>query len=252
MKKIIFNFILILALSITVVKGNNDELFRQANQDYKNKAWDKAIAGYSKLLSNGQESAAVYFNMGNASFKKNDLPNAILYYEKARKLNPGDADIQYNLKIANARIVDKIDVLPELFYKRWWNDTRSFFTADGWAWSALISLCLFFTFFTFYLVLRSSSLRRTSFFTSLLVLLFFVLSMVFSSQSYNLIINQREAIVFEPAVPVKSSPDETGTDLFMLHEGTKVKILDNVGDWYRVAIASGSDGWVTSQSLKVI
>lgn len=251
MSKIILNFILILALSITIAKGN-DELFRQANEEYKNKAWDKAITDYGKLLSSGQESAIVYYNLGNAWFKKNDLPNAILYYEKARKLNPGDADIQFNLSVVNARIVDKIDVLPELFYKRWWKETRSFFTADGWAITALISLTLFFTLLTIYLVMRSSLLRKTAFFTALLVLLIFVLSMVFSSQSYNLIINQREAIVFDPAVPVKSSPDETSTDLFILHEGTKVKILDNVGDWYRVVIASGSDGWVTSTSLKVI
>jgi len=251
MRKIFFNFIVILALSMPVVKGN-DALFQQANEDYKNKSWDKAIAGYGKLLSNGQESAAVFFNLGNAWFKKNDIPNAILNYEKARKLSPGDADIQFNLKVANARIVDKIDVLPELFYKRWWNEIRSFFTADGWAIASLITLSLFFGLFTLYLVIRAAMVRRLAFFASFLVLIVFGFSMVFSSQSYKLVLNQREAIVFDPAVSVKSSPDEASTDLFMLHEGTKVKILDNLGDWYRVAIASGSDGWVSSQSLKVI
>jgi len=230
----------------------NETLFQQANEEYRQKNYDKAIVAYEKILSTGHESSILYYNLGNAWFKKNDLPRAILFYEKSLKLNPGDADVQFNLKVANSRITDKIDVLPELFYKRWWKEARSFFSVDGWAVVTLLSLLVFFILLTLYLVMRPLFIRRSAFFASVFVLVLSVISMVFAYQSYHLLTRQQEAIVFEPAVSVKSSPDEVSTDLFMLHEGTKVRILDNVGDWYRVVIASGSDGWVNSQSLKVI
>jgi tetratricopeptide (TPR) repeat protein len=249
-KKVIMLFLSFL-FGAGLVFGN-ETLFQQANAEYQKKNYDKAIVSYEKILSAGQESAVLYYNLGNAWFKKNDLPRAILYYEKALKLSPGDADIQFNLKVANSRITDKIDVLPELFYKRWWKEARTLLSVDGWAIASLIFVLVFFGLLTIYLMVRPLMIRRAAFFSALFMMLFGVFSLIFAYQSYHLLINQREAIVFDPAVSVKSSPDEASTDLFMLHEGTKVRILDNVGDWYRVVIASGSDGWVSSQSLKVI
>jgi len=251
MERKIVTLCLLFLFGSGIVLGN-ETLFQQANSEYQKKNYDKAILSYEKILSSGHESSELYFNLGNAWFKKKELPSAILYYEKALKLSPGDADIQFNLKVANSRITDKIDVLPEMFYNRWWKEARSFFSVDGWAAVTLVSVLVFFVLLTLYLVMRPLFIRRSAFFAALFVLLISVFSMVFAYQSYHQLTRQQEAIVFDPAVSVKSSPDEASTDLFMLHEGTKVRILDNVGDWYRVVIASGSDGWVSSQSLKVI
>ncbi len=253
MKAIRFVILSCFILSMNGVIGNTlESIFEQANKDYKAKNYERAVQGYEKVLAGGMESASLYYNLGNAYYKQNQWAAAILNYEKARKLSPGDDDIQFNLRLANSKIVDKIESVPELFFYRWWKEARSQFSADGWAMVSILLCFLFFVFLTLYLLTKPRLLRKTSFWLALVLLGTFGLSMTFAHQSQQKKMSQKEAIIFQPAVNVKSSPDDNSVDLFIIHEGTKVNVTDDLGDWYKVVIANGSVGWVKADVLKLI
>ena len=174
---------------------------------------------------------------------------AILYYEKALKLDPGNDDIRTNLEIANLAVVDKINVLPQSFIARWWNGLKSSFSADGWAWVSvaafgLLLLCLFV-----FLMSRRTRLRKAGFFVGLLLVVALAFSLVFAVKQYRDMKHQDEAIVMTPTVTVKSSPSENSVDLFVLHEGAKVRIMDSAKEWNKIKIADGSVGWLQSSAM---
>jgi hypothetical protein len=182
----------------------------------------------------------------------NDLASAILYYEKAKKLNPGNEDINFNLKVTNNKIADKIEPLPEMFYKRWYRNLVELFPVDQWARITLLTYILSLLFALIYVMSQRIYLRKMGFWAGIL---FFILSLVsvhFSVQNYKTLQNNTEAIIFAPTVTIKSSPDEKSIDLFVLHEGTKIKILDNIGNWYEIRIANGSVGWLPVSSVEKI
>ena len=228
---------------------NNQLLIEEAGKLYNEGTYDRAVEMYQKVLGSGFESAELYYNLANAHFKMNELAPAILYYEKAAKLNPSDEDIQFNLAIANSRIVDKIETVPELFYVRWWNSLIFTFSVDGWAVISLIAFVLLLVsalgFFLFDVII----IKKTAFWTGIVFLLLSVSSFALANQKYNSFRKDHEAIVFTPTVTVKSSPAENSIDLFVIHEGTKVHITDNVGDWTEIKIANGTIGWLKSTDL---
>jgi tetratricopeptide (TPR) repeat protein len=250
--KRIFLFLLFIFPLIQVAAADSKDLSGIANEDYKAGKYAKAAETYEKIIGSGYESVETYYNLGNAYFKLNKLPEAILYYEKARKLSPGDEDINYNLKVANSKIVDKIDILPELFYVRYWKTIISWFSVDQWAKLSIVFFCLFFVLAGLYLYSRRQLIRMMAFWTAVAVFLLTVLTFSIAVKNYNVLINQKEAVVFTPALTVKSSPDEGSVDLFVLHEGTKVIISDNLGTWTKITISNGSVGWVPSSELKLI
>ncbi len=248
-------FLLVLSfLLVRVTAGANDHaaLFRQATDAYQQKQYDKAFETWEKIATSGVESSELYFNLGNASYKMNRLADAIWYYEKAFRLDPGDQDIQFNLRMANARIVDKIDVLPELFYQKWWKAARALHSPDGWAWLSILFISLFFLFTACYLLFKILIIRKISFWIALIFLLTTFFSLTFAWQTYQIHRTTTDAIVFTPTVNVKSSPDDHSVDLFVVHEGTKVGVTDQLGEWYRIQIANGSVGWIRANTVKVI
>jgi tetratricopeptide (TPR) repeat protein len=252
MKSIVLFFACLLFTFLTVRADNISQLMQDGNTAYQEKKYSLAAVNYNKVISQGYESPGLYFNLGNAYFKMDSLPEAILYYEKARKINPGDEDILFNLRIANSKIVDKIDVLPELFYIRYWKEIRSSFSRDQWAVSSIIGLSLFLGFIGVYLLSRKQILRKFAFWFGLAGFVFVIFSLVFSWQSNANLENQREAVVFQDAVMVKSSPDSGSMDIFVVHAGTKVRIDDKVGDWLKISISNGSVGWVEALTLRMI
>ncbi|PKP45293.1 MAG: hypothetical protein CVT94_18455, partial [Bacteroidetes bacterium HGW-Bacteroidetes-11] len=214
--------------------------------------YGNAITIYEEILSSGFESPDLYYNLGNAYFKNEELPKAILNYERALKLNPGNEDYRFNLRFANDKLIDKIDALPELFYIIWWNSLKNKLSANNWAMLALVSFTLVFILLVAFLLSRTLLMKRTLFYTGVLLILLHILSGVLAWQTKTEAKQKQTAIVFAPNLPVKSSPDESSIDLFVIHEGLKVQIIDKIGEWNEIKIGNGSKGWVKSETLERI
>ena len=201
----------------------------------------------------GLESAALYCNTGDAFFKDGNLPKSILYYEKALKLDPSYEDARYNLELLNARIQDRIEFVPEFILKVWAKDVCWLMDSDSWAVAFLVFLGLTLAMLLLFLLAPSVAGRRTGFFTGIVMLLLAVASISFSIWQKNDYFKADEAIVMRPVSAVKSSPSsESSQDLFVLHEGTKVRILDQVGPWNNIELSDGRQGWIPSGDIEVI
>lgn len=251
MKKVFI--ILLLALSAGLASADDNKiLLEEANKKYSEDNFDQAIGLYQKVIENGMESAAVYFNLGNAYFKINNMPSAILYYEKAKKLRPNDEDILHNLEIANSRTVDKIENVPEIFYIRWWKNLLYAFTVDDWAVISLVSFGLLFLMLLFFLLTNRYWLKKFSFWLGILFIVVSATTWMLANQKYKTFTEDHQAIVFTPTLTVKSSPSETSIDLFVIHEGTRVQITNHIGEWYEVKIANGSVGWLKENDIRKI
>ena len=226
--------------------------FEQANEAYRHGDYQKAIGLYQQVIKNGYESPAIYYNLGNAYFKSNDIPSSILFYERARRLAPGDDDIAYNLRLANLRVVDKIEPVPQVIFIRWWNGIEQSFSSDGWAvfvivcvWAVIAAGLVFFLF-------RSFTVKRLSLFAVALCVILVVFGFYSMVHQYQYEQSANSGIVFSPTVSVKSAPDEKSTDLFVIHEGVKVDLLDIVGTWRKIRLADGKIGWLSQEDIKVI
>jgi tetratricopeptide (TPR) repeat protein len=228
-----------------------DHVFK-GNKAYQAGSYSLAAGLYQKVADAGYESPELFYNLGNTYFKMNDYPRAILWYERARRIDPGSEDINFNLNVANTKISDKIEPLPALFYKRWYNSMVQLFSIDTWALmgvglfiGTLLSLVL-------YLASRVLFLRKVGFWSAAGLMFFCLVSFSMAWSGYSFTKSTSEAIIFAPTITVKSSPDEKSTDLLVLHEGTKVRLLDSIGGWYEIRIASGSVGWLPNNSLEKI
>jgi tetratricopeptide (TPR) repeat protein len=250
--RLIAIFLYLLFVSLAVSAGEEEVLIVKANRAYSAGAYTNATDTYKKVVALGWESPELYYNMGNAFFKLNDFANAILWYERAKRLDPGNEDIDFNLKVANNKIADKIEPLPELFYKRWFFALVQLFPIDTWAWIGIVLFIAALACGTIYLVSHVLFFRKIGFWAGLTMLFLALISLSFSWSGYSVQQSTREAIVFAPTITVKSSPDDKSTDLFVVHEGTKVRLLDNISGWYEIKIANGSVGWLPSGSLEKI
>jgi hypothetical protein len=201
------------------------------------------------VISLGYTSAPLYFNLGNACYKQNEISLAILYYEKAKLLNPGDEDIRQNLAMANTRIVDKIETIPVFFARRWFNAMAGKFMPDTWAKAALILFILSLASFFAYMAGRDQNLRKAGFISGIILVLLCISSLVLMHNRKKVILESRGAIVMSPVVNAKSSPDDQGTSVFVLHEGTRVMQVDSLQNWKEVRIPDGNKGWVPDSVL---
>ena len=252
MKTIFFSIAVFYFMHALSVYAGNKELIEKGNKEYKSGDYVSAIITYQKMIETGNVSPELYYNTGNAYFKANDNARAILYYERAKRMKPSDEDINFNLKLANSKIIDKIDVLPGLFFVNWWNFAGTLFSHSGWAIVSILAFCLMLGLFLFYLFGNSLSLRKISFFSGIAFMGIFVLSLLFARKQFLLSNNTDEAIIMSPVVNVKSSPDIQATDIFVIHDGTKVKIIDNIGSWYEIKIPSGNKGWIDRAVFETI
>jgi tetratricopeptide (TPR) repeat protein len=254
MKKI-KNIALVALLQLIVLSGfaySPDSLVAIGNRAYNQGMYDSALLVYNQVADQNLQSAQLFYNMGNAYFKNNNIPAAILYFEKAGKLAPSDENIQYNLNVANSMIVDKIEQVPELFYKNWWNYFYNLFNVDTWTVIALLSLVFLVIMITWFVLTKSRSFKQLSFYLGLFLLLSTIAAFGLASQKYYYSTEHKEAIVFTPSITVKSSPTQSAVDLFVIHEGTKVRVLDHVSGWIEIRIPDGSIGWLPDNSIKEI
>lgn len=246
----IFSVILFFSALVHANGPTPQAMIDSATSAYTKGYYEAAIQWYEKVLATGNESAALYYNLGNAWFKRNEMAPAIYYYEKALLLNPSDEDILFNLKVANSRIVDKIDVVPDLFFERWWKSLYTLFSGDTWAWLSIVFIALFLLALGVFLLSGRPVIKRSGFYSALFLLLLGLLSYTFAYKNHYRQTHHTHGIIFEPSVTVKSSPDENSVDLFVLHEGTKVQLSDSLNSWVKIKIANGSVGWVPGNTLR--
>jgi tetratricopeptide (TPR) repeat protein len=253
MKNILITVLFILMAGFMRAGTNApDSLVAAGNNAYNQGNYELAKELYLSVTEQGLASSELYYNLGNAFFKLDDIPSAILYYEKARKLNPKDEDINFNLNLANSRVIDKIVPVPEFFLKKWWLQVLQLTSPDGWARSIILFFILFLVFAASFLVSKAVIIRKLSFWGGVVFLALTFFTFAVGRQSHSQFRNEVEGIVFTPTVTVKSSPSENSVDLFVIHEGTKVRILDELEDWSEVRIANGSVGWIHPRDYRPI
>ena len=230
-----------------------DSLWNAANGAYAEGRWSDAVNDYRMISGMGLESAALYCNTGDAFFKDGNVPMAILYYERSLKLDPSYEDAWYNLDLMNAAIQDRIDPVPEFILKVWFRDICYIMDSDAWAVCFLVFLALTFAMVLLFLLAPGVGGRRTGFFAGIVMLMLAAFSAGFSVWQKKDYMKADEAIVMRPVASVKSSPSaEASTDLFILHEGAKVRILDEVGRWRNIELADGRQGWLPADDMEVI
>lgn len=230
-----------------------DSLWDAANLAYVEGRWADAISDYQMISSMGLESAALYCNTGDAFFKDGNVPMAILYYERALKLDPSYDDARYNLDLLNSTIQDRIDPVPEFVLKAWAREICYIMDSNAWTVCFFVLFALTLAMALLFLLAPTVGGRRTGFFTGIVLLLLAVFSLCFSIWQKNDYMKAEGAIVMRPVTSVKSSPSaEASKDLFILHEGTKVKIIDQVGSWNNIELADGRQGWIPSGDIETI
>lgn len=226
-----------------------DELFVKANKLYNQNAYDSAVVVYESIINKGYSSPELYYNLGNTYYKIRNYPMAIYYYEKSLKLDPNNEDTKHNIEIAKTFISDKIEPVPEIFIKTWWNRFCNLFTLNTWSIIALIITCFVLLSLFFYITARTRKLKKSMFFSSIIFILLTICAFSVATKKYNYMRSNNEGIIVSPTITVKSSPSTSSIDLFVLHEGSKVKILDKTGEWEKIKIANGSVGWLPSSTI---
>lgn len=230
-----------------------DSLWSKGVQAYTDGRWSECTESLKALESVGVVSPELYYNLGNAYFKSGDYPHAILYYERTLKISPSFEDARINLDFANSLIRDKIDAVPEFVLKSWARKVCYLMPSDFWA---LISIVLFAAALALFLVFRlgaSRGLRRTGFYCSIVALILSASSFGMAQWQRNSYLKADGAIVMKPVTSVKSSPSrDSSKDLFVLHEGTKVTVLDTVGEWKNISLSDGRQGWIEESDMEMI
>lgn len=237
---------------VAVAEVDNMALWERANQAYIDGNYDAAVADYQTIEGRGYTSARLYYNMGNAYYKQGQIGSAILYYNRALVVAPSMDDARYNLEIAEAQTKDKIAVVPEFFLNRWLRTFKSSISCTVWSGMSVVLFAVVLIFALLFLLGSRIKVRKAGFYGALVALLLFVVTTIFAVSSRNDIIDRSGAIVMSSAISVKSSPDRAATDMFVLHEGTKVEISAEIDGWCEVTIADGKKGWTESAHLERI
>ncbi len=244
--------VLILCLGSFLSSVAEDSRFKQGNDFYTDGKYEDAINVYQDILDSNVESAEVYFNLGNSYYKSGQLASAILNYERALLLKPHDKDIKYNRDLAASQITDKLDTVGEFFLISWFKKFRDSSKSDTWA---IISVICFFIASVsagVFFLSKKRVYKQLSFYLGLILLVISFTTFNFSAAQKSTLTHRTTAIVFSPSATVKSSPSNEGTELFILHEGTKVRVLESLGDWQRIEISDGSEGWLPTNAIVVI
>ena len=248
--KQLFYILAFVVSSITCAQNNH--FFKEANALYNDANYTEALAKYNVILESGEHSAALYFNIANAHYKLNHIAPSIYYYEKALLLKPNDKDIKNNIAFARNMTVDAIDTVPEVGISKLIKNVTNMMSFDAWAKSSVTFVMLFVLALIAYYFTNSTSKKRFTFLTSNVSLLLAIVSLAFAFHKFKLTSNDQPAIVFAQETKIKSEPNLRSTEAFVLHEGTKVQVLDTVNNWKKIKLSDGKTGWVTNDDIKMI
>ncbi len=249
MKRI--TIVLFILFTFSSVRASTEvmEQFISGNNAYEKGEYKEAIDNYETVLAKGYFSAELHYNLGNAYFKYEDIAQAILHYEKALKIKPNFKDAAYNLSIANAKTIDKIEALPELFIYRWWKSIYHLFSITGWTTLLFTFVFIALIGYSTYLLSRKIKLKKLSFYSASITLsLALVCWLMAASQNRNLHAIDF-AIILNPTVNINSSPSAGSSKLFVLHKGTKVRVEDHKGEWANISLPNGNKGWIKKEVL---
>jgi tetratricopeptide (TPR) repeat protein len=249
MKKI---FLLLCLQGIISCAFAQKEALNEAEKAYIQEDYTKAIEQYEEILTIYGESAEVYYNLGNAYYKANKIAPAVLYYERALLIDPGDADIRFNLEMARQNTVDEIEVVGNFFLLKWFDSIQNMGATDSWAKLSIFCFLLFIGCLLLFFFSRWTSMRKIGFYIGLLFLVIVIIANIFARNQKRELVNHAHAIVFSPTVTVKSSPNQSGTNLFILHEGTKVLVKSILGEWNEIELENGNVGWMPSKDIEFI
>lgn len=251
MIRILYTIGLFLAF-ILCSKANEDSAMIRANKLYDEGRFAEAIVAYDSILNLGYESHELYFNLGNAWYKSRKLGKSILNYERALKLKPGDEDTEYNLEMARSMIVDKVNEIPPFFITEWFNGVVQLLPVTRWSQLSIAAFIVALFLFLLYFLSRRIGLKKLGFWFGILFMLSSLVLFFMARHGMKELTRENMAIILEPSLTTRSSPDESGTALFPLHEGTKVEIINRVGDWVEIKLADGNKGWIKESMLEII
>jgi tetratricopeptide (TPR) repeat protein len=242
------NFLYIFLFFTQVFWAQNG--FEKGNELYRKGNYSEAAASYESVLKTKKQSAELYFNLGNSYYKLNKVAPAVYNYEKALLLNPNDTEIKNNLKFARKMAIDDIQEIPKVGFRKMILDLTSTFQYDTWAWICVGFSLIFLLFFIGYYFSQTTLAKRLFFigmFLALLIILMGAISAIFEKDAY---LNDRPAIVFEEILPVKTEPKTDSQDAFLLHEGTKVNVLETLDNWKKIQLPDETEGWIQANAIK--
>lgn len=249
----VVTLLLSLGASMNIQAKDLDSLWTAGVQAYTDGKFSDASAAWTSIEESGQKSAKLYYNLGNAWFKQGNYPKAILNYERALRLDPSYSDARYNLEFTSNFVQDKIEPVPEFILKSVARKVCYVMGSNAWAVIFLVLLAAALVMGLLFLLGSSVGKRRAGFYCGIVLLLLSAGALSFSIWQKSDSVKTDTAIVMSPVSSVKSSPSSgSSKDLFVIHEGTKVTILDEVGTWRNISLADGRQGWITSNELEVI
>ncbi len=229
-----------------------DSLFLEANTLYQQGEYELALERYHAAILGGVESADLYYNMGNAAYRSNSIGHAILYYEKALKLEPAHEDALHNLEYVSRYRLDTFEEVPSLFLGAWTRWFIQLCSEQTWSILALIFFMVLLTGLLIFLFARNIGVKKTGFISGMIALILFLVTFTSALSRHRAIVKPDDGIILAPSVVVRSSPSPSGTELFILHEGTKIMINEEVSGWQNIKVIDGREGWIMAQEFEVI
>jgi len=229
-----------------------DSLYLNANSLYQHGQYEPALEQYNAVILSGKESSDLYYNMGNAAYRSNSIGHAILYYEKALKLEPAHEDAIHNLDFVSRYRLDTFEEVPVLFLGAWITGFVHLFPEQTWSILALIFFMIILSGLLVYFFSRRMVLKKSGFISGLAALLLFVITISAALSRHRDVVNPDTGIILAPSVVVRSSPSESGTELFILHEGTKINVNEEVSDWQNIKVIDGREGWIMAGDFEAI
>jgi len=230
----------------------SDAQFEQANQAYEKANYNFAIEQYESILADGKYAPEIHYNLGNAYFKTGKLGKAILQYERTLRLNPDDKEAQKNLSIARVRIENQVQPLPSFFLTRWWRGLRDSLSSGMWGGLAVLFLWLSLGGFALWLLAKQRGHKKRGFLAGLAGLGLFLLTLLLAGQRMATENNSGHAIILQKETSLRDGADEDSPEIILLHEGTKIQLMDNIGEWHKVRLANGEQGWLPNSVFEVI
>ncbi len=245
----------ILAIFLAIGLSAKAELptnWTKANEAYKDKQYTEALKLYEGFIEEGLASAALFYNMGNVYYRQDKVGLAILYYEKALKLSPRDAAVRANLALAQSRQVDQIQALPAFFLDRWQQALQSIFPSNTWSILGLLLLWTGVGGLIFWLLAAERTQRKRGFLIGATLLTLSIIPFYLSASRASFERNPGTAILLEPEYGLRTAPEEESTVILPLHEGVKLLIIDRIGEWMKVQLEDGEQGWLPEEALGMI
>ncbi len=239
-------------LAATSAESTPADTFTKANEAYMEQNYQLAIELYGKLIKEGKIAPEVYFNLGNAHYKIGNIADAVLNYERANRIAPSDPDISHNLRIAYLATIDKIEPAPMVFYEQWWNDFVKSGSVHQRALITIMFLWLSLAMIAVYLFSNAVFIKKIMFFSGAAMAVAGLFTFYLTFRQHQHLSSNRGAVIYIESAYVRSSPDKSSANLFLLHAGTKIDVVDELEGWRKIRIANGNEGWIEADAMELI